>query len=154
MSNAPSLTAKDVRDQVEDTCRALRTFAETVIAVAGGTDATTGAEPVSLKSAATQRISAELALDDFRSVLVEALKGAMPASYVSSTDLAKALTERFEDNEIAAGRRPASPLATAMRRADEAERADRRAVADACSRGESICAAIGLDLPRTFEGVR
>jgi len=152
MSNAPSLTPKDVRDQVEDTCKALRAFAETVIAVAIGGETTDGAGPVSLKAASTQRISAELALDDFRSVLVEALTGAMPPSYVNSTDLAKALTGRFEDNDIAAGRRPASPLSTAMRRADEAERAERRAIADAHARGESICAALGLDLPLTLRG--
>lgn len=152
MSNAPSLTAKDVRAQVEDTCKALYAFAEAVIAVTIGSGETDGAEPVTLKTASSQRISAELALDDFRSVLVEALTGAMPSSYVNSTDLAKALTGRFEDNDIAAGRRPASPLATAMRRADEAERADRRAVADARARGESICAAIGMDLPRSIGG--
>lgn len=149
MSNAPSLTAKDVRDQVKDTCDALSACAEALIAatINRGDEGEIG--PVSRGMASSSRISFELALDDFRGVLFEALTGIMPSGYVNSTDVEKALTAHFDS--IGA---PAAKPRVAARHADAAARADANLTAGARDLGESICAAIGLDLPLTFEGVR
>ena len=67
------------------------------------------------------RATFEGTVEDLRSMFAEAL-GGPGAANGNVASLVVALRARLQENEIAAGCRPASPLLTAMQRVDAAER--------------------------------
>lgn len=83
------------------------------------------------------RATFEGTVEDLRSMFTEALRtpGAVNGSIGS---LVLALRARLEENEIAAGCRPKDPLATAMRRVDAVESAERDMILAAHGAGGRI----------------
>ncbi|WP_264045597.1 hypothetical protein [Methylobacterium flocculans] len=118
----PTLTADDLASQVHVVNVAAHRLLGAVVKLAFE-DATSkdfdnlnGARAIE-----TMRATLEGSFTDLRSMFSEAL-GTPGAIDGSTASLVVALRARLEENEIAAGCRPRDPLATAMRRVDEAER--------------------------------
>lgn len=134
----PTLTADDLSHQVHVlnvAAHRLRGVVDMLAfqgAVAKDFDALNGARAIE-----TMRANFEGTVEDLRSMFAEAL-GTPGASNGSVPSLVLALRSRLEENEIAAGCRPKDPLATAMRRTDEAEAAERSLITAAHSAGIRI----------------
>jgi hypothetical protein len=92
----------------------------------------------------TLRATFEGTVEDLRSMFTEALRtpGAVNGSIGS---LVLALRARLEENEIAAGCRPKDPLATAMRRVDAVESAERDLILAAHGAGVRIPLLVDID---------
>ncbi|KQP61090.1 hypothetical protein [Methylobacterium sp. Leaf108] len=136
----PTATADDVMDQARLACDRIMAMAGMVVRLSYEGVTTGDLAKEGRRFADGRRNAMELALDDLRSVFVQALSGALPPDhgYANSTHLAEAVTARLSMNDeavrIAATRAPARPC--------EICAADESGMRAAHARGAAMVAAL------------
>ncbi|AWI89254.1 hypothetical protein C0214_13890 [Methylobacterium sp. DM1] len=118
----PVMTPDELLRVVHAQCRHATALANAVIAIAF--DGLTAEEACPRKSLPELRQAFEGSFEDLREALAWAATGRKPPRG-NVPALMSALKEMAEEQEIAAGLRPSDPLATAMRRVDAQEAAER-----------------------------